>query len=143
MRYLMGSSYFFSKYEDFVPKDTDYVELTDDESIKGLMVLRGKGEDIFIFRQKPKDEMIKDALKNVNLGMVVGKFLIPEFCKAIGFTVEDLPKLSILIDNLDDKHRYEQIIYTAYIVNQSFTLTQEQRDKAYEAYKDSRRYVRS
>ena len=70
--------------------------------------------------------------------MAVGKYLIPEFCNQIGFTVEDLPKVKSLLTKLDDKHKYEEIIYNSYITNGSFTLTQEQRDEAYKLYKESR-----
>ena len=137
----MGSSYFFQGYPNFYPKDTDYVELIKDDSVKGLMVIRGKGEDVFMYRQKSKEDMIKDALKS-NLGMVLGKFLIPEFCQEIGFMVEDLPKLEPLLQLLDEKHEYEKIIYTSYIINQSFTLTKSQRDAAYKSYVESRRYIK-
>ena len=65
-------------------------------------------------------------------------FLIPEFNKQISFTIEDLPKIKPLIDNLDEKHKYEEIIYNAYIENKSFTLTEEQRDAAYRRYKEAR-----
>ena len=71
--------------------------------------------------------------------MAAGKFLVPEFCKEIGSTVEDLPKLAPLISNLDTKHEYEKIIFDSYIQNGDFVLTQEQRDKAYESYKIARR----
>ena len=67
--------------------------------------------------------------------MSVIKFLTPEFNEAIGFTIKDLPKVKPLIDKLDEKHLYAKIIYEAYLENGSFTLTQEQRDKAYEEYK--------
>ena len=134
----MGSNYFFKQYPDFRSKDTDYVELTDDPKIKGLMVIRGKGDDVFIFRRKPKDLMIKEALKS-NLAMVLGKFLIPEFCEELGFTIEDLQQLEPLTERLDEAHSYEKAIYLAYIVNREFRLTDAQRLKAYEIYKNSRR----
>ena len=70
--------------------------------------------------------------------MAVGKFLIPEFCREIGFTIEDLPKVRPLIDALDPRHRYEEIIYDSYMENGSFTLTEEQRMRAYKAYLEAR-----
>jgi hypothetical protein len=39
---------------------------------------------------------------------------------------------------LNDKHKYEEIIYNSYIKNSSFTLTDTQRDRAYKSYKESR-----
>ena len=70
--------------------------------------------------------------------MVVGKFLVPEFCTAIGFTIEDLPKLAPLVERLDDKHMYEKVIYESYLENHAFELTIEQRDRAYSMYRESR-----
>ena len=138
----MGSTYFFKDYPNFFPNDTDYVELITDDSVKGLMIIRGHGEDVFLYRKKDKEDMIKDALKS-DLGMVLGKFLIPEFNEELGFTVEDLPRLEPLLSKLDEKHKYEEIIFNAYIKNQAFTLTQKQRDKAFDSYKESRRYIKS
>jgi hypothetical protein len=86
MRYLMGSRYFFGMYEDFISHDTDYVELTDNDSVKCLVNIKGRGVDTFIFRRKPKEQMIEDALSS-KLPMAIGKFLIPEFCKELSFTI--------------------------------------------------------
>lgn len=55
--------------------------------------------------------------------MQLGKFLVPTFIEAIGFTIDDLKKLQPLLDNLDDKHKYEKVIYNTYIQNNDFTLT--------------------
>jgi hypothetical protein len=55
--------------------------------------------------------------------MVIGKFLIPEFNELINFTIDDLPRLEPLLNRLDDKHKYEKIIYDSYIENNAFVLT--------------------
>jgi len=86
---------------------------------------------------KSKEDYINWAAQS-KLGMVIGKFLIPEVCAFIGFTIEDLPKLKVLVDRLDTKHKYEEIIYNSYLENNSFTLTEEQRNLAYKSYKESR-----
>jgi hypothetical protein len=70
--------------------------------------------------------------------MVLGKFLIPEFNEKIGFTIEDLPRMKPLIEKLDDKHKYEELIFNSYIKNNAFTLTSRQREQAYKSYKESR-----
>lgn len=134
---LMGSNYFFNKYDDFKSTDIDKIELVDTNEFKEKRIIRGQGKDYFYLKRKPKEQLIQDALKS-NLPMVVGKFLIPEFNKQIHFTIEDLPRLQPLIDKLDEKHKYEEIIYNAYIENKSFTLTEEQRDAAYRRYKEAR-----
>lgn len=99
--------------------------------------MRLNGEDVFFYRNMSKEGFIKDTIES-NVPMRVGKFLIPEFCEYIGFEISDYDKLKPMFDKLDDKHRYEIIIRDAYIENGSFTLTDEQRLKAYEEYKRER-----
>lgn len=134
---LMGSNYFFSQYKDFKSTDIDKIDIINTSDFKDKRIIRGQGKDYIFLKRKPKEQLIQDAL-NSELAMVVGKFLIPEFNKQIGFTIEDLPKVQPLIDRLDDKHLYEKIIYDAYLENKEFILTQEQRDAAYASYKESR-----
>lgn len=135
---LMGSQYFFSCYEDFKSKDIDEIEIIETNNFKYMRQLTGQGKCLFQLRkQETTDDYINYALQ-CNLGMVIGKFLIPEFCQEIGLTINDLPKLKPLIDKLDDKHKYEEIIFDSYIENGSFTLTDEQRERAYKSYKESR-----
>ena len=134
---LMGSNYFFSQYKDFKSTDIDKIDIINTSDFKDKRIIRGQGKDYIFLKRKPKEQLIQDAL-NSELAMVVGKFLIPEFNKQIGFTIEDLPKVQPLIDKLDDKHLYEKIIYDAYLENKEFILTQEQRDAAYASYKESR-----
>lgn len=134
---LMGSNYFFSQYKDFKSTDIDKIDIVNTSDFKDKRIIRGQGKDYIFLKRKPKEQLIQDAL-NSELAMVVGKFLIPEFNKQIGFTIEDLPKVQPLIDKLDDKHLYEKIIYDAYLENKEFILTQEQRDAAYASYKESR-----
>ena len=137
-KFLMGSTYFFSCYEDFHSKDIDELELVGTDNFKWYRQLSGQGKCLFQFvKQNNVDDYINFALKS-ELGMVIGKFLIPEFCNEIGMTMADLPKLQPLLKRLDDKHMYEEIIYNSYIENGSFTLTDKQRARAYESYKKSR-----
>lgn len=137
-KFLMGSQYFFSCYDDFDSKDIDEIEIIETDDFSNKRQLTGQGRCLFQLKKQPsKEEYINYALQS-SLGMVVGKFLIPEFCEAIGFTVEDLPRLKVLIDQLDKKHKYEEIIFDSYIQNGSFTLTDEQRERAYKSYKESR-----
>lgn len=137
-KFLMGSQYFFSCYNDFDSKDLDEIEIIETNEFNYMRQLTGQGKCLFQLKKCPsKEGYINWALKS-EIGMVVGKFLIPEFCEAISFTVEDLPRLQILIDKLDNKHKYEEIIFNSYIANSSFTLTDEQRERAYKSYKESR-----
>ena len=135
---LIGSQYFFSCYEDFDSKDIDELELIETDNFKYMRQLSGQGKCLFQLKKySSKEEYIDWALQS-NLGMVVGKFLVPTFCNAIGFTIEDLPRLKPLINKLDMKHQYEEIIFNSYIENSSFELTDSQRDQAYKVYKESR-----
>ena len=138
MNILIGSKYFFSCYPDFKSKDIDELQIIDTTEFNQMLQITGLGKCLLqMKRHSSKENYIEWANKS-QLGMVIGKFLVPEFCQQIGFTVKDLPKLKVLIDRLDDKHKYEEIIYNSYIENGSFTLTDEQRDRAYKSYKDSR-----
>ena len=137
-KYLMGSQYFFSCYDDFKSKDIDEIQIIETNEFSQVRQITGQGRCLFQLKKHPsKEDYIDWALKS-QIGMVIGKFLIPEFCEAIGFTIEDLPRLSVLIGRLDDKHKYEEIIYNSYLENGSFTLTDEQRERAYKSYKESR-----
>lgn len=135
---LMGSTYFFGRYPDFKSHDIDKFEIVDTAEFKEVRIIRGMGKDLFQFRRQDTTQAYIDIALRSDLPMVVGKFLIPEFCDEIGFTIEDLPKIKPLIDKLDDKHKYEEIIYNAYLENGDFVLTQIQRDQAYENYKKTR-----
>lgn len=137
-KFLIGSRYFFSCFDDFDSKDIDELEIIETDKFKYMRQLSGLGKCLFQLKKySSKEEYISYALTQ-SLGMVVGKFLVPEFCEAIGFTIEDLPRMQPLIDKLDDKHKYEKIIFDSYIKNGSFTLTNEQREEAYKNYKESR-----
>lgn len=89
------------------------------------------------WRNMSKDELI-EYHKSLYRGRYIGKFLVPEYSEYIGMTIDDLKKLSHLIDFLDDRHKYEGIIYNSYIENNGFFLTDEQRNRAYEEYKRER-----
>ena len=139
-RIIIGSKYFFSCYEDFQPHDTDEIEIIETTEFNQMKQIRDFVHNKCVFQMRKHEtaqEYIDWALKNKS-GMVIGKFLVPEFNAAIGLSVEDLKQLSPLLDRLDEKHMYEKIIYDAYIENECFVLTPEQRLAAYESYKQTR-----
>lgn len=129
---VVGSEYFFTGMPGFEPHDHDRVWLVDTDEFT-VRTIRGMGDDYFLLKRKTKDELIADALDS-GLPLVVGKFLVPEFCKAIGFSFDDLLRLAPLIDALDERHSYEKIIYNAYKSNGEMSLTEEQREAAYQEY---------
>lgn len=138
-----GSSYFFSSYSDYKIKDCDEIQLCD-TLIKDIKVLNLKQDkmDIFFVKQlnKPSEYIESCFEKNVP-PMRAGKFLIPEFSNYINFTIEDLKKLKPCFDNMDEKHSYEKIIFDSYVENDGFYLTDEQRNKAYDDYKQKRKNI--
>ena len=135
---LVGSSYFFKKFEDFVPKDKDFVLIVDHPlGFKNVRQTSGSF-CLFEWRRMKPEEFIEYALRK-GPAMQLGKFLVPEFANEIGFTIEHLKKLQRLVNRLDERHQYEKVIYESYIKNNSFTLTEEQLEQAYEAYKEARK----
>jgi hypothetical protein len=120
---LMGSQYFFSQYDDFNSKDIDEIEIIETSDFNNMRQLTGMGKCFFQLKKlHSADDYINRALES-KLGMVIGKFLVPEFCQEIGMNVSDLSKLAPLLELLDKQHEYEKIIYNSYIENNSFTLT--------------------
>lgn len=135
----IGSSVFFGDIDGYQPKDMDEMILLDEWLPKNHNVLnfrKGK-KDVFLWSPLTKEEFIEDTL-SCGVPMRVGKFLVPEFCEHIGFTVNELKIFDDLFKNLDDKHKYEELIYNSYINNKAFYLTEEQKYKCYEMYKKYR-----
>lgn len=133
--FTVGSTQFFSKYPDFKSKDIDILSIQPELPTTCLHHEFGQ-LDVFLYQDLSKEEWIKDAF---DYPMKMIKFLNPEFCKYINFTVEELPVFQELIDTMDEKHKYVKIIYDAYLKNKDFTLTDEQLDLAYKEYKLERK----
>ena len=135
----MGSSVFFSGFDDYQGHDVDYLYIADELTLskENSIRIKIKNDDAIIYRQLTKDEFIQDALDS-ELPMKVGKFLVPEFAEYIGLTIDDLQILKPVINKIDDKHKYEKTIYNAYIKNGDFVLTDSQLKRAYKIYKDER-----
>lgn len=137
----IGSSYFFNNYDDYILHDTDILRITPLENNINFTLIQQyfpSKQDLFLFNEKlTKQEYIDLSLKQD--GLVLGKFLIPEFCNHIGFSIEDLKQLTPLLAKLKEKHFYEKIIFNAYLSNGDFFLTKDQRDEAYALYKKYRK----
>ena len=141
LRFKVGSTAFFSMYPDFHPNDVDEVEFEDEPRLyKNFMQFRKKNGTrcLFKWRRMTADEFVNYTL-NSKLPMEIGKFLVPEVARYLGFTIEHLKQLKPVAERLDGKHKYEQIIFNAYMTHGNFTLTQDERDLAYEEYKKMRR----
>ena len=136
----IGSKPFFSTIDGYVSKDIDKLHIMDTWKYLNTNVLRAKiGEkDNFFFKNMSKDEFIQDALDS-KTPMRVGKFLVKDFAEYLGMNIEDLKRCEPLINELDNKHLYEKIIYESYIKNGDWTLTDKQLQKAYNTYKKYRK----
>ena len=83
---LMGSTYFFSCYEGFEGKDIDEIQIIETNEFSQMRQITGRGKCLFQMKKhNRKEEYIAWALRS-RIGMVIGKFLVPEFCAEIGFT---------------------------------------------------------
>lgn len=93
---------------------------------------------LFIWRKMDPDEFVEYTLRS-RLPMEIGKFLVLEVAQDLGFTLEHLKRLQPVAERLDGRHKYEKIIYDAYMENGGFFLTEEQRARAYQEYARARR----
>lgn len=132
--FIIGSRAFFTGMEGYVPKDLDELNIMDKFPFKGnVLNMKMNGKDVFFFRNMDKEGFIKDTLE-CGVPMRIGKFLVPEFAAYLGVTIDDLKRLSDIIEKIDEKHLYEKVIYDAYLKNGVFKLTEEQRASAYKEY---------
>ena len=136
--FKIGSSIFFDSYSDYTQKDIDILAITDLSLFgKQMMNMKLKEKDIFFMCIEENSIMIDKTLES-GVNMRAGKFLSPEFAEYIGLTIEDLKRLKPMFDDIDEKHRYEKVIFDSYVENNGFLLTDEQRLRAYDEYKRER-----
>lgn len=139
MKAHTGSLAFFSGIAGFKPGDIDWVVIKDNP--KGMRTARHRsleGVSVFEWRYMPADELINYVLEHPHPPMQIVMFLVPDVATHIGLTVEMLPRLRPLIELLDKKHEYAKIIWSSYIDNGNFTLTDNQRMEAYRCYLQAR-----
>ena len=137
-KFLVGSRAFFDVIDGFVSKDRDELWILEKPVFKfSSLILKLKDRDVILYPPFSKEELIAYDLEKDDR-MKFGKYIVPKFAEYIGLTIDDLKGLSKMMDNLDEKHQYEKVIYEAYIANNSFTLNDEQLKAAYESYKSSR-----
>lgn len=135
---IVGSRAFFSGMEGYRAQGCDTLTLTtepDGFDWRRESCLRGNRQ--FTYLLESPAAMVQRTLDAAE-PLLVGKFLVPEVAEAIGATVDDILPLEPLLEKLDDKHRYVAVIYEAVKTNGSFTLSDEQRLAAFEAYRSAR-----
>ena len=131
---LVGSNVFFKDIEGFTSKDTDILEFVDNPTdFKNVRQFKFPNKCVFQWRKMSINELIDMTLSR-NFPMEIGKFLVPEFIKEFKLSIDDLKRLEPIIAKLDDKHKYEEVIYNSYIKNNAFYLTDKQLKNAYKIY---------
>lgn len=135
-QFIVGSKVFFGEStnsEDILILEENpqgYKHYT--QSVEG-------GKVIYKWAKKSKEEFLSYAKRDKAYALEFGKFIVPEFAEEIGLTIADLADLyEFYKGKIDDMHSYQKIIAEAYIANGAFSLTDEQRAEAYEAYKEAR-----
>ena len=138
--FIIGSTYFFKDYPGFKAGDIDELEFEESPKLyKNFMQLRAKDKTKchFWWKLRSPEEFVEYTL-TTTLPMEIGKFLVPEVNEYLGFTIDHLKQLEPVVEKLDDRHKYEKIIFDSYIENNGFFLTDEQRLSAYKEYKKYR-----
>ena len=138
---IIGSRAFFEDMPEFTPKDTDtLVWVADPKGFTHYRQTSISGQHIIEWRAMPKSELLAYSMRDKANGLEFGKFIVPEFVELVGLTIDDLARLrAYYIEKIDDEHRYQLAICDAYIANNAFTLTDEQREKAYAIYSQARK----
>lgn len=138
---IIGSRAFFEGMPEFTPKDTDtLVWVADPKGFTNYRQTSISGQHIIEWRAMPKSELLAYSMREKANGLEFGKFIVTEFAELIGLTIDDLKQLrDYYVKKIDDKQRYQLAICDAYIANNAFTLTDEQREKAYAIYSQARK----
>ena len=136
---LVGSNAFFKDIKDFKSKDKDYLIFIDNpEDFKIRKEICLRGTDIFYYKRLSPIEMINYTLET-NDPLLIGKFLVPEVAEELKLSVSDILPLEPMLSKLDEQHQYQVIIFNHIKNNNSFTLTNEQLDEAYQVYISARK----
>ena len=140
-RIITGSCCFFAEYPGFCSKDIDEIEFVDKNPSSSFeRIVKGTNKDVFYLKKTTKENYIKYFL-NRDSGMTIAFFITPRVAEILGLTIEDLKLVAPLREKLKDdpRHEYLGIIYDYYIENNNFTLTNTQRQMAYNNYLAARR----
>ena len=132
---IVGGHAFFKDFPEYVFHDIDEINILNEFPFKSNgLCMKMNNKDVFFIPNYSKEQVLlslDDPLK-------IGKLLVPEYAEYIGLTINDLKSLKQTFNKLDNKHKYYKIIYNAYIENNDFVLTEQQRIRAFEEYKRER-----
>lgn len=145
-KYLIGSRSWFEGKEGFNPHDIDYisfVDKSDDLNFTWKETYFHDGIDDFTYVKYPPEKMLEMCLRLKDF-ILAGAFLHEEIANLFNISIEQLPLLRPIIEisihkkNLK-KHDYVLMILDFIVQNNSWDLTPEQLDQAYQNYLDTRR----
>jgi hypothetical protein len=134
--YITGSKAFFEGMKEFVPLDTDKVIFK--KRGTNLMVFSENKETTFYWNETIGKQGIKEYILKSKRYEPLCIFLVPDIAKYLEVTIDDIKELQEYFHKCDYKHQYLAIICDSYIENNDFTLTDEQRLKAYNLYRTTR-----
>ncbi len=136
---LVGSNVFFKDFKGFKSKDKDYLVFIDNPlDFKKRKEIYLRGIDMFYYKRLSPIEMINYTLETNN-PLLIGKFLVPEVAEELKLSVTDILPLEPMLSKLDEQHQYQVIIFNHIKNNNSFILTEEQLDEAYQFYLSTRK----
>ena len=136
---LVGSNAFFKDVKDFKSKDKDYLIFVDNpQDFKIRKEINLRGTDMFYYKRLSPSEMINYTLES-NDPLLIGKFIVSEVAEELKLSVSDILPLEPMLSKLDEQHQYQVVIFNHIKNNNSFTLTNEQLDEAYQVYLSTRK----
>lgn len=134
VKFQVGSIPFFKNIEGFKPHDEDVLILQkENDKYTTQLYIKFESECVMYWKYSNKESFIQTHL-DLNKGIILGKFLVPEVIQYINLTIDDLKQLKPLLKDLDDKHLYQKYIYNYYIQNNDFKLTEKQLNQVYKIY---------
>lgn len=144
-KFMTGSFFFFRNMPGYKLHDVDYIVISDDmfeDFHRIFMIENGMGNDYYYLKKNTPEWYVQNLLSENAFALKVASALIPAVAKELGITIKMLKKLKPVANKLkhefDGKYAYYSIILEAYLENDDFVLTNEQRAKAYESYRSSR-----
>ncbi len=143
-RFLIGSKAIFSGYKNFddITTDTDILIIDDKPTDYDIETQYHDPDDDTIhyirWKNMSKDELLFHHVHNVYMGTFIQKFLVPEYAEYLNLTIDELKSMERLLEFMDSKHEYEKVVFHAYVENNGFFLTPEQKEEAFQVYKKCR-----
>ena len=146
-KFLVGSRYFFSCYPDFCPHDEDWLLIVDSiEPFQGdhchmKFCSLLKNRCLCKIKRKNSKEEYLQIFRNSNYPLMVASLLTPSFAEFLELTIQELKTFENMVKQLSQdrrEYKYYELLFYAYLENNSFEITDKQRLAAYNEYKKFR-----